>query len=311
LLSIQLPPLLLLGLSVSRLGLSSTSGLGLSGGGGLGVSLLGGVGLLGGVNLRLGLSSSLSGGSLNFRLLSRSSSGGGGGGSSSSLLFLGGGFDSLLSQGLEKLDVFSLSLLGSLPSFLLFSLIDSLSSESDIGDESLDFGGLPVGLSVLFNLSAVEENESSWIIFLLKIEQFSNSGGSLGSESSWFLVIGQTCNWLFASLDDGEGKNREIRTDNASSDGLSLSFTSSSGSIAAVSLTHENSGSSLDKNTLLHGETVLVVSTGDLEDISLVFIAKVISWHFGSHSLTEEGGKFLVVINNDSLLKASHRVGNV
>lgn len=73
-----------------------------------------------------------------------------------------------------------------------FYLIDSLSSKSGIGDESLDSGGLPVGLSVLFNLSAVKKNESSWVIFLLKIEQFSNSGGSLGTESSWFLVVGQS-----------------------------------------------------------------------------------------------------------------------
>jgi len=210
--------------------LSSGLGLGRLGGGSLGVLLLGG-GLSGGGSLRVllasscgggggsGLASGLGGGSLGVDLLGFSL------GSSGILLFLGGGFDSLLSQVLEELDVFSGSLLGSLPSFLLFFLIDSLSSESDVSDESLDLRGLPVGLSVLFNLSGVKKNKSSWVVFLLKIEQLSNSGGSLGTESSGLLVISQSSDGLFTGLNNREGKNGEIGTDDASSDGLSLSFT--------------------------------------------------------------------------------------
>lgn len=47
-----------------------------------------------------------------------------------------------------------------------------------------------MGLAVLFNLSGVEKNESSGIVLLGKIEELSDSGGSLGSESSGLLVIG-------------------------------------------------------------------------------------------------------------------------
>jgi hypothetical protein len=49
-----------------------------------------------------------------------------------------------------------------------------------------------MGFAVLFNLSGVEKDESSWIVSLCKIEQLLNSGGSLWSSSSRFLFIGQT-----------------------------------------------------------------------------------------------------------------------
>jgi len=100
-------------------------------------------------------------------------------------------------------------------------------------------------------------------------------------------------------------------TNNAASNGFSLSFTLSSGSIAAVTLTHENSGSSVDENTLLHGEPILIVSTSNLENVTLEFVAELISRDFSSHSLTEETEKFLIVIDNDGLLLTCGRISNV
>jgi len=219
--------------------------------------------------------------------------------------------DSLLSQVLEEFDIFAGSLLGSLPSFFLFSSVQLLSSESDVGDQSLDLGGLIVDLAVLFNLSGVKENESSWIVGLLEIEQFTNSGGSLGTSSSWFLIIGQTFDFSFTLLDNCKSQNGEIVSDDAASDGLSLSFTGSSWSEAAVSLFHEDSGSASDEDTLFHGESVLIVSSGNFEQVALEFVTKFISSDFLTHSFTEESSQFFIVVNDDGLLEASDRVRNV
>ena len=95
---------------------------------------------------------------------------------------------------------------------------------------------------------------------------------------------------MFTDLDDGEGNDGKIGSDDATSDGLSLSFTSSSGSVALVASLHEESDSSLDKDTLLHGETVLIVTTGNFEDVSLEFVTKNVTFDFLTHSSSVEDG---------------------
>jgi len=216
----------------------------------------------------------------------------------------------LLSVFFEDLVVVRDGLLGSLPSSLLVGLVDSLSSKSGISDQSLDLGSLiSDGLAFLFDLSS--DDESSDIIILGQSEELSDSGGSLGSESLGELGVSETSNGLFTDLGDGEGDDGKISTDDASSDGLSLSFTSSSGSVTLVASLHEDSDSSLDKDTLLHGETVLIVTTSDFEDVSLEFVTKTVTFDFLAHSSSVEDGKLLIVIDSDGLLAAGRGAGDV
>jgi hypothetical protein len=42
-------------------------------------------------------------------------------------------------------------------------------------------------------------------------------------------------------------------------------------------------------DSLLHGETLLVVAAGDLEDVAFEFVADAVAWDFGAHSVGEEG----------------------
>jgi len=209
----------------------------------------------------------------------------------------------LLSEFFEDLLVVSGGLLGSLPSSLLVGLVDSLSSESSVSDQSLDLGGLVSdGLAFLFDLSS--DDESSDIIILGQSEKFSDSGGSLGSESLGKLGVSETSNGLFTDLDDSKSDDGKIGSDDASSDGLSLSFTGSSGSVALVASLHEKSDSSLDKDTLLHGETILIVTTGNFEDVSLEFITKLVAFDFLTHSSSVEEAKLLFIIDRNGLLAA-------
>ena len=65
-------------------------------------------------------------------------------------------------------------------------------------------------------------------------------------------------------------------------------------------------------DTLLHGETLLVVTTHDLEDVSLVLITEGVGGDLGGKALViEEDTELLLVVELDALLGPSGGVGNV
>ena len=65
-------------------------------------------------------------------------------------------------------------------------------------------------------------------------------------------------------------------------------------------------------NTLLHGEALLVVTTGDLEDVSLVLLTKGVTSDFRSNSLViVEDAQLLLVFEFDSLLRSRCGIGDV
>lgn len=212
----------------------------------------------------------------------------------------------------QELLVLILSLLGLQDSVSFFFLLDFLGSKSGVGDDSLDLGGF---LSLLSAGGLPGSSDGKLgnqdlslilvILVVLDLEVFSDLGGSLRSQSSWLLIVGKSFDFFVSLLGDGDSEDSDIRIDDASSDGLSLSLSGSSGSVAGVSLGHEDLGSSLGEDTLFHGESLFVVSSSNLEDISLVLISEAISWHFLSHSLVKEDGAFLIIIDFDDLLSSS------
>lgn len=56
------------------------------------------------------------------------------------------------------------------------------------------------------------------------------------------------------------------------------------------------------QDALLHGETLLVVSTGNLEDVALPFITEMVSGDFGAHTLVVEVTQLVVVHDLEGLL---------
>lgn len=120
-----------------------------------------------------------------------------------------------------------MSLLGSLDSGDLVSLDDVLSAESLLSHHALDFGGLVEGLVTLLDFTV---NDIAFdIVLLFEVEVLDDSVLSLLSESVGVLNIGESGNFLFTLGDDSEGDNGKIGTGNATTDGLSLAFTRSSG----------------------------------------------------------------------------------
>jgi len=172
-------------------------------------SLLGGLGGLGGVSF-LGLE-----GSLELSLL----------------------LGLLLLQELgEELLVGNMGLLGCLPVGLLGVLVLNLSSDSLLGDESLNLWGLVEGLVRSLLLGELSSNNVLGdIVLLSKSEGGSEGVGSLWSESSVSWGIGNSGNLFLSLLEDLKSDDSKIWSTDASSDGLSLSLTSSSWSVGGGS----------------------------------------------------------------------------
>jgi len=215
----------------------------------------------------------------------------------------------LLGVALEESLVVTASLLGSLDSGDLVSLDDVLSAESLLSHHTLDSGGLVEGLVTLLNFTV---NDIAFdIILLFEVEVLDDSVLSLLSESVGVLNIGESGNFLFTLGDNSEGDDGKIGTGNATTDGLSLALTSSSGLEGSSTLSEENSGSAVDKDTLLHGETLFVVSSGDSEDVTLVFISHKLSVDFLTHASVKEGTNVFFIINFDFLVATSGGVTQI
>jgi hypothetical protein len=66
--------------------------------------------------------------------------------------------------------------------------------------------------------------------------------------------------------------DRQVGSDDATTDGLSLAGTLSSGSEALHILVEQQSDTSVGQNTLHHGETLLVVTTTNADDVASEFL---------------------------------------
>lgn len=161
----------------------------------------------------------------------------------SSLLGLESSVEFSLSLGLlllqelrEELLISNMSLLGSLPVGLLLVLVLNLSSDSLLGNESLDLWGLVEGLVRSLLLGELSSNNVLGNIVLLSKGEGSSDGvGSLWSESSVSWGISETGDLLLSLLDDLKGDDSKIWSADATSDGLSLSLTSPSWSVGSGS----------------------------------------------------------------------------
>lgn len=98
--------------------------------------------------------------------------------------------------------------------------------------------------------------------------------------------VGDTWDVLLALLDDGEGEDGEVHGDDAAADGLALALASAACAVAGVAIGEEEADTGWVHDTLLHWETLLVVSTGDLEDVALELVSDGVTWDLGAHTPT-------------------------
>jgi hypothetical protein len=126
---------------------------------------------------------------------------------------------------------------------------------------------------------------NTYIVFLGETKELADLGGALRTETLRVDNIGQTWDIGFALLDDGESKDRKVHGDDAATDRFALALTSSARSITGVAVGKEKSNTSGMHDALLHGETLLVVAAGDLEDVALEFVTNAVARNLCTHSV--------------------------
>jgi hypothetical protein len=115
---------------------------------------------------------------------------------------------------IDQLAVCGSGLNGFLPSSDFVFLVDSLSSKSNVGDQSLNLGGFlsEGGSWVLLALESssgdvfLDQGCGNGLIFFLSFDsvELSDVVGSLGTQSSWDGGVGDARDFLLTFLDDGD-----------------------------------------------------------------------------------------------------------
>jgi hypothetical protein len=124
----------------------------------------------------------------------------------------------------------------------------------------------------------------TYIVILGETEELANLRSTLGTKTLGVNDISNAGDIIVALLDDGESENRKIHSNDAATNRLALALTSAARTVAGMAFGEEESDTSGMHNTLLHGETLLVVATGDLENVALELITNAVAWDLGAHS---------------------------
>jgi hypothetical protein len=153
--------------------------------------------------------------------------------------------------------------------------------------------------------------ERTHIIFLAEAEEAADLGGTLGTEALGCDSVGKAGNVLVALLDDAESENRKVHADDATTNRLPPALTSAAGAVAGVAFGEEEADTGGVHDTLLHRETLLVVASGDPEDVALELITDAVTRDFLSHAAVHEDAELALIFDLDQLLGAIAGVGDV
>jgi len=173
------------------------------------------------------------------------------------------------------------------------------------GDEPLDLRSLGVRLLALtLGLDLAANDELTNVVNFGETKKLADLGGSLGTEPLGMGNISETSDVAVALLDDNEGKDSQVGTDNASTDGFPFALTSTARAVARVSLGKQQAHTSRVHDALLHGETLLVITAGYLKDVAFEFIANAVARDLLAHALLHEDTEAAVIVDFDKLLRA-------
>jgi len=219
---------------------------------------------------------------------------------------LGLGFGDALG---EDLCVLVSSILGLLRVAALECDTVTLVLEALRSDETLDLGGLGVWLlAFTLWLDLTTDDELANIIILGEAKELADLCSTLGTEALGGNGVGDTGDFGISLLDDAKGENGKIHSDNAATNGFTLAFTGTAGSVTGVTFREEETDTGWVHDSLLHWETLLIVATSDLEDVALELITDRITGDFLAHSLVYEDSEFALIFDLDEFLGPIGRV---
>ena len=166
-------------------------------------------------------------------------------------------------------------LAGVLASPLDGALVGALVAETQVGDQALDLGRLVVLVAVVLELAA--HHELPHVVLLAQTEQLADVARTLRTQAAGLRrrLVRQTRDLVLALLHDHQVQHADVRAHDAAAHRLALALTlrvSSSpethvatSTVAGHSVGEEKTHTVVAQNSLLHGEALLVVSSGNAE----------------------------------------------
>lgn len=139
-----------------------------------------------------------------------------------------------------------------------------------------------IGLRILLLLGfdLAPNDVLAYIILLREVEELADFSGTLRTETLGQYGVSEAGKLFVTLLDDDKRKDGDIGPNDAAANGLAAPLTLAPLTIAGVAIRKEEADTVGNEDTLLHGETLLVVSTRDTEDIALEFVADSLSRYF-------------------------------
>ena len=189
------------------------------------------------------------------------------------LLLGGAGNLLLLLQLLQTLLVRGGLLAGVLQRRLLLRQARALVAQGAVRHQALDAGSLVSLVAVVLELAA--DHELAHVVLLRQTEQLADVARSLGTQAAGLRgrLVRQTRNLLLALLHDHQVQHADVRTHDAATHRLSLALTLdmigkgedhiATSSVARHAVSEQKAHTVVAQHTLLHGETLLVVSSRD------------------------------------------------
>lgn len=152
------------------------------------------------------------------------------------------------------------------------------------GDQALDLGGLGVRLLALaLGLDLTANDVFPDIVLLGQAEELLDLAGTLGTQALGVDNVGQTGDVGLALLGNGQSQDGQVSADNAAADRLALALAGPAGAVAGVALSQQETDTGGLQDTLLHGETLLVVATGDADNVALPLVTESVGGDLGTH----------------------------
>ena len=192
----------------------------------------------------------------------------------------------------------------------LFCLASTLALKCERSHQTLNLGRLAHGLALLVGEGAGDDILAH-VVFLGEVEKLANVVGALGSKTTGDSLVGESWNRLVGHLRDNQVENGNVVSHNAPTDRLALALSSTALSVGLGSLFTEKTDASVGQDTLAHGESLLVVSSGNAHDGAIKLFSEDGAIDFLGHAAFVEVLKALLVINFNDLLHASARTRNV
>lgn len=123
--------------------------------------------------------------------------------------------------------------------------------------------------------------------------------------------VRQARNLLLTLLDNNAVQGLNIGADNAAAHRLPAALTVAARAVARVTGAQKQAHTVGQENTLLHRETLLVVTTADAENVTLPLVTKRVDLDILGHALVVEATHETLVQELKRLLRSRGRVGNV